>query len=196
MHNTRLHLDWYIRRSATNKRIKDFFVGKILAHCPECGMTAQELYFLNYEDLCELAIACVNTSLTITSVAGQDYDDTSDAKVAVSQCRNNNKKSGNWTNSIKISGTKNKIGPLRIVAYNQILDDFYFFYIPYYEFHHHNQVEIVIERVSSKFFPPSFSGIPDISTKWWRWKEDTFEKMCLKDPQKDTEIFDSLCHAV
>jgi len=192
MHNKRLKLDWYLRRSATHQRIKEFFVGKILEHCPDCGITEQGLYFLNYEDLCELAIACVNQSLTITLGQGQDYDDTSDAKVAVSQSRNNNVKSGCWSNSIIVRGTKVKKGPLRVVAYNQILDDFHFFYIPFNEFKQLDRIEIVIERISGKFYDPGFTGIPDLSTKWWRWRKDTFEEICLRDPLDDTAVFDSL----
>ncbi len=194
MHVTRLKLEWYKRRAATKKRIKQFFVGKIIEHCPDIGMPEEDLYMLNYEDLCELAIACANQAITIILGTGQDYDDTSDAKVVVSQDRHNNAKTGSWHLSWRIKGCQHKLGPLRVVAYNHIEDEFYFFYIPHNTFRNRDVVEITIQRENGTYFPPKFTGNPEASKhlKYWSCREPTFEEMAQRDPVRDTAVWDNL----
>ena len=194
MHTERLHLIHYSRRAATNKRIKTFFVEKIIEHCPTINMTEAQLYMLNYEDLCELAIASVNQSIRIVLGTGRDYDDNSDAKVTVSQSRMNDVKKGNWHLSFRIKGCDKKIGPLRVVAYNQITDEFYFFYIPRDSFRGRKIVEITIQRKQGVLYDPKFSGSIDNSKhlKWWSTKKNSFELMALRNPRMDTEVQDRL----
>lgn len=191
-HTQRLRLDWYQRRAEVNHKFKEFFINKIYQHCPDIGMCPAKLYALGYEDLCELAIASVNKNLTIIHGTGQDFNDTSDAKTAVSQSRNNNKKIGSWYHSIAISGVKKKVGPLRVVAYNHILDDFHFFYIPRDKFRGKTKVEITIERVVGRFHAPTFTGTwqQGYHIKWRDCEKTTFEEICLRDPTEDTAVWD------
>jgi len=194
MHSERLRLDWYKRRSANNGQLKMFLVDKILTYYPDIDMDMYDLYMLNYEDLCELAIACVNTGLTITGGTGQDFDDTSDAKVVISQERQNNKKRGTWTVSFRIKGVNNKIGPLRVVAWNQLEKKFYFFYIPRDSFRNRSIVEIIIQQKNGVWHDPKFSGTPDNSRhlKWWRYSKTEFEEMALSDPFTDTKLWNTI----
>lgn len=177
----RLKLDWYTTRLDQNKRIKSFLIDEIKKSGVDLGIDYNDLVNLNYEDLFELAIACVNKSITITLGASKDYNDNSDAKFAVSQFRNNDKARGAWMNSIAIKGTYEKTGPLRVCAYNKLADKFHFFFIPHSAFQHISKngvIEIILERVSGCYDEPEFTGIPSRHMKWWEYEVDTFEEMC------------------
>lgn len=199
MTSERLKLDWYNKRLTQNKRIKDFLISKIKESGTDLGIPLKDLLVLNYEDLFELAVACVNKSISITLGANKDYDDMSDAKFAISQFRNNNKTKGCWTNSIAIKGSYWKEGPLRVCAYNTLADKFHFFFIPHQEFQHISKngvIEIIIEQVSGYYHEPDFDGIPSLHRKWWNREVDTFEEMCTRKSEdvvyKDETAFESL----
>jgi hypothetical protein len=185
MTTERLKLDWYLKRLTQNKRIKEFLISKIVESNTDLGMPIEELAVLNYEDLFELAVACVNKSISITLGANKDYSDKSDAKFAISQFRNNNKIKGCWTNSISIKGSYCKEGPLRVCAYNTLADKFHFFFIPHSEFQHISKngvIEIIIEQVNGCFYEPDFNGQPSYHRKWWQYEVETFEEMCNLKP--------------
>jgi hypothetical protein len=195
----RLKTEWYLKRLTQNKRIKEFLISKIKESNTNLGLPLDELVVLNYEDLFELAVACVNKSICITLGAKKDYDDFSDAKFAISQFRNNNKSRGTWTNSISIKGSYEKEGSLRICAYNQLADTFHFFFIPHIEFQHISKtgvIEIIIEQVNGYHHEPDFAGVPKYHRKWWEWEADTFEEMCNATletfKKKDRTVFGSL----
>ena len=185
MTSERLKLDWYNKRLTQNKRIKEFLISKIKDSKVDLGVSLNELTVLNYEDLFELAVACINKSISITLGANKDYSDNTDAKFAISQFRNNDKRRGCWTNSISIKGSYYKEGPLRVCAYNQLADEFHFFFIPHSEFQHISKngvIEIIIENVSGQFHEPAFTGVPKLHRKWWQYEVDTFEEMCNLKP--------------
>lgn len=191
----RLKLEWYQHRHSQNKRIKEFLIDRIKSSNTDLGIPLNELPILNYEDLFELAVACVNKSISITLGSNKDYNDSSDAKFAISQFRNNNINKGIWTNSIAIKGSYEKEGPLRICAYNQLADKFHFFFIPHSAFQHISKngvIEIIIEQESGCFHEPAFCGVPKKHRKWWKYEEATFEDMCNKVAAEEDVIFDSL----
>lgn len=203
MTSERLKLDWYNKRLTQNKRIKDFLISKIKESGTDLGIPLKDLSVLNYEDLFELAVACVNESISITLGANKDYDDKTDAKFAISQFRNNDKRRGSWTNSISIKGSYWKEGPLRVCAYNSLADRFHFFFIPHEEFQHISKngvIEIIIEQVSGYYHEPDFNGIPSTHRKWWNFEVDTFEEMCNAKPSevkfKTSLEFDNLFEEV
>jgi hypothetical protein len=181
--NQRLKLNWYDKRLNQNKKIKNFLTDKVLEHEPDIGYSKNKLMYLNYEDLLELAIACVNKKLSITLGEGKDYCDLSDSKAVISQFRNNNKAKAQWTNSMAVTGVSCKEGGLRVLGYNVLADNFHFFYIPFNAFQHISSViEIIIERGTYWGGEPEFTGTPDRSRSWWNYEVDTFEDMCLASP--------------
>ena len=200
MNKERLKLEWYEKRLTQNIRIKKFLISKIEESNTDLGIPLKDLTALNYEDLFELAVACVNKSISITLGANKDYNDKSDAKFAISQFRNNNINRGTWTNSIAIKGSYWKEGPLRVCAYNQIADTFHFFFIPHSEFQHISKngvIEIIIEQVNGYYHEPDFTGVPSLHRKWWQYEVDTFEEMCNLKPgdvrkRKSITVFDNL----
>lgn len=183
--NQRLKLDWYDKRLKQNRKIKKFLVDKILEHEPDIGYSKGNLMYLNYEDLLELSIACVNKKLSITLGEGKDYCDLSDSKAVISQFRNNNKAKAQWMHSMKVTGVTFKEGGLRVLGYNALADNFHFFYIPFNAFQHIGTViEIIIERGTYWGGEPAFNGTPDRSRTWWDFEVDTFEDMCLAGSNK------------
>lgn len=128
----------------------------------------------------ELAMATVG-GYNIVSEDGKDFADGSDAKSVVSTARNNHIEKGHWMNTFAVRGVKSKTGALRIIAYNKIQDCFHYFYVPNHAFEHINGVlEICIERRTSCFDDPKFTGIPDTDRKWWNYECNSFQEMCKK----------------
>ena len=176
----RLRLPWYGKRSDINRKFQKFFIDKIMEHNSSIELDIDSLWGLPYEDLGELAMAVVNQHLEIVLGQGQDYTDGSDAKCSVSSHRNNDRARGSWTNSYRITGIKDKTGDLRCVCYNDILDEFEFFFIPRsaYKDCCKNVVEIVIERVTQREGSYEFTGRRTTKTsKWYKYKKHSFEEL-------------------
>jgi hypothetical protein len=183
----RYHSKWYDKRIKQNAKIKRFLLDIIEKHKEDnFHWSESELMYLNYEDLAELAVACVNKNLTVTVKKGEDHSDGSDTKVVISQHRNNTKlnaKTGksNWMNSFKITGTNGKIGAIRAFCYNSITEDFEFYYIPRGSFQNNtssNGVEIVLESYSlPPGILPTFTGKHVSECKWNIFQVDSFEEM-------------------
>jgi hypothetical protein len=134
------------------------------------------------ERLVELAISKVG-GIEMDSTHGQDHADGTDTKTVVSSIRNNNKRKGVWTHSFNVRKIASKTGPLRVVAYNKLLDSFHYFFIPHNAFQHcSNVVEIIAEQTSGKYFQPQFDGTPMRHRKWWQYEVATFEEMCNIKP--------------
>lgn len=132
----------------------------------------------------EMAIA--NTGgHNVVSIHGQDLGDGSEVKSVVSVARNNNISRGAWMNTFPVKRISTKTGPLRIMAYNKILDDFHYFFIPHNAYKHLNGVlEICIEQYTVRDGEPTFTGIPTPNRKWWDYECKTFEEMCNKKSKK------------
>lgn len=129
--------------------------------------------------LVEMAIANVGGH-KIVSINGQDFCDGSDSKSVVSTARNNDIKRGRWTNSFSVKKIRNKTGPLRIVAYNKMLDNFQYFFVPFDAYKHLTaQLDIIIESYVTDN-TPTFTGNINVYSKWWDYECNSFEEMCLR----------------
>lgn len=148
---------------------------------------AVEMGLVQRERLVELAISAVN-GVAVDSTHGQDHADGTDTKTVVSAIRNNNIAKGHWTHSFNVRKIASKNGPLRVVAYNKLLDKFHYFFIPHEAFQHcSSSVEIIVEYFSGRYNEPNFTGMPNITRKWWQYEVPTFEMMCTTTP-KDVQI--------
>jgi len=178
----------YDKRINQNNRMQQFLIDLIEKHKEKnFPWTQDQLIKLKNEDLAEIAVVAVNKSLQMMLGKGQDCNDGSDVKCIVSQHRNNIKKHkhtglAHWTNSFTIQGVNQKIGALRVVAYNIIADDFEFFYIPRRAFNA-KRIEIIIERFKLKQGQkPNFTGklADGKKCKWYVHRCKTFEEMATK----------------
>jgi hypothetical protein len=151
---------------------------------------AVEMGLIQRERLAEIAIEAVS-GVPIDSRQGMDHADGSDTKTVVSSYRNNSKARGAWTNSLMIRNVKTKVGPLRIIAYNKLLDEFHYFFVPYEAYRNCSSVvEIIIESVNNTFSEPDFSGKPQTWRKWWNYKCESFEEMCMTKATLVDKLFD------
>ena len=119
-------------------------------------------------------------SFEMVSISGMDFSDESDAKSCVSSIRNNDKKRGTWTHSFEIRNITTKVGALRIIAYNKILDKFHYFYVPHNAYSHlKHSLSIIVEQYNRKAEEPRWTGIPKKTRAFWKYECATFEEMCL-----------------
>ena len=163
---------------------------------PYLGLSRTEIKHLNNfvskgiiqrDRVVEMAIANVGGH-DVVSIHGQDFCDGSDAKSVVSVARNNDISRGTWMNTFPVRRISSKTGSLRIVAYNKILDDFHYFFIPHDAYKHLTDVlEICIEQYTVRDGEPTFTGIPDLNRKWWDYECKTFEEMCNKKSKKKSK---------
>ena len=144
---------------------------------------AAEMGLTQRDRLVELAISKTG-KIPMDSTVGQDLADTTDVKTVVSNIRNNDTYRGCWTHSFPVRKIANKNGPLRVVAYNTILDKFHYFFIPKEAYSHcSSNVEIVVERFSGICDGvPTFTGNPKKHRKWWQYEVPSFEEMCHTKP--------------
>jgi hypothetical protein len=169
-HN-RLNLDFYQNRVDTNIAIKKFLINKIFEHDPDFKMDKESMMAaLVYEDLLEIAIAVVNKDLRIVLGRGRDYCDNSDAKFTCVRTSGYGK-----SYSAMVSGTRNKIGDLRVQCYERKLDQFYYFVIPY-------KMYKDVPKTSNIEIRFNLDGTPkrenNCRINWWDWEEASFEDMC------------------
>lgn len=184
----RLNIEWYLRRIKNTSAIRKHLIKLINKHKRKSfELTDSQLRELRVEDLAELTIAVANKNLAITLGSGSDLNDYSEVKLVTSQARNNikfNKRTGksDWLNSYTVQGTKNKKGALRVIAYNTILKEFEYFFIPADDYDNNkSKLEIVIERYSTvPGSEPPFKGYNDDTySKWYLYKCKSFEEMAL-----------------
>jgi len=118
------------------------------------------------------------------SIAGMDFSDASDSKTVVSQMRNNDKKRGRWIHSFEVQNIHTKVGALRVVGYNKVLDKFHYFYIPRHAYEHLTfSISIVLEQYTNKHDnkEPAWTGIPQKkSRKFWAYECESFLEMATK----------------
>lgn len=124
-----------------------------------------------------LAIASDGAYVRVAEVGYDFYPCCSDAKKAVSCFRNNSIKKDQWTNSIAISGLKNKTGLIRAVCYSKYSDKFYCLAIPNNAYKGKDRVEIALDR-SIGFKEPT--GIP--KGKWTRYIVEDFKRLATITP--------------
>jgi hypothetical protein len=143
---------------------------------------AVEMGLIQRDRLVELAISKIG-KISMDSTTGQDLADTTDVKSVVSGIRNNDTSRGCWTHSFAVHKIANKNGPLRVVAYNKILDKFHYFFIPKEAYSHCKVVEIIVETFRGIYnYEPTFTGNPKKHLKWWQYEVHSFEEMCSIQP--------------
>lgn len=124
-----------------------------------------------------LAITSQGAYVRVAEVGHDFYPCLSDAKKAVSCFRNNNILKDEWTNSIAISGLKNKTGLIRALCYSKYSDEFYCLAIPNIMYKGRDRVEISLDR-SIGFKEPT--GIP--KGKWTSFIVEDFKKLATITP--------------
>lgn len=102
----------------------------------------------------------------------RDFSDGSDAKKAVTQHRQNDKKRNQWTNSARISKVINKQGLLRCLVYSRFSQQIYFFAIPQVAYQGRNSIDIIFDQ-SVGYKEPK--GIP--VGKWTRCQVKDFKTL-------------------
>ena len=155
----RLNLSWYQKRISQNTAIKNFLVAKIQEHQSDIGYSKEELLYLNYEDLLEIAIACVNKKISVVLGAGKDFCNEMDAKFSIARI---NSRGQRYSAGFKCKLKKG----LYSVVYENNHDKFYFFVLPA---GYMQEIDI----------PFTLDGRPKRTNKWWAYEVDTFEEMCL-----------------
>ena len=143
---------------------------------------AVKMGLVQRDRLVELAISKIG-KIEMDSTAGQDHADGSDTKSVVSSIRCNHRHRGSWTHSFAVRKIANKNGPLRVVAYNKLLDKFHYFFIPREAYSHCKYtVEIIVEQVNGMYDMPAFTGDPAKHRQWWQYEVRSFEEMCSIQP--------------
>ena len=160
--------DWYNKRIKQNKTIKTFLIDKILFHKEkELDWTKEELLYLNYEDLFEIAVAAVNKNISITLGKGQDWNSGSDGKVSIVRLNNYGR---SYSASVKVKNKKH----IRALIYEGKQDKFYFFNFP-----------ATLKEHSIPFDLHTGHPKKNLSGKkpnemWNKWQCNSFEEMALK----------------
>jgi hypothetical protein len=163
----RYHTTWYEKRIKQNQNIKNFLINKILEHKEsELMWTRDQLGYLNYEDLFEIAVAAVNKTVSITLGEGSDVSNGKDCKVSV--VRSNSRGAAY---SALITGCKNKKHVLAFV-YEGIQEKFYFFSFPVTLAEH--TIPFDKENGDPKKYAHGWRPTP-----MWKWECKTFEQMAL-----------------
>ena len=121
----RYNVEHYDRRINQNRAIISFLVDKIMTHAREASpWTRDELAWLKYEDLFEIAIAATNKRIKITCAHGEDWSAGADGKVSVVRHHSSGK---SYTAGIPGCGNKKYVLAL---VYERIQDRFYYFAFP------------------------------------------------------------------
>ena len=159
--NSRYKKSWFDKRIVQNKIIVDHLIAIIEKH-KENGFpwSADELRYLKYEDLFEIAVATVKKTVTIVLGEGQDWNDGRDGKVAVARMNNYGKK---YSAGITNCDTKEHITAL-VYEYKQ--SKFYYFDFP--------------ATLKEHTIPFELDGTPNRSNYMWQYECKTFEEMALK----------------
>lgn len=171
----RYKTEWYRKRINQNAKIEQHLTDIIQTHAePNFPFDIDELGYLNYEDLLEIAVATVNKDVEITLGEGSDLSNGADCKFSIVRKHNYGR---NYTAGIKC---KNKEFVYACV-YENIQDKFYYFAFPTH-----------IDEHSIPFDPDS--GQPKRLTRMgenpmWTWECSTFEEMALtKTKQKRKKV--------
>lgn len=113
-----------------------------------------------------------------------DFSDYSDSKKSTSILRRNNTKTDHYMNSCRISGIKNKIGLLRILAYSKQQDKFYHYAIPHNAYKNINTVDIIMDSFTGK--DNMVKGIP--KGKWTKYEVPNLYILATITHEQQTKI--------
>lgn len=178
----RYHTQHYSKRIRNNRRIKLHLIDVIREHAHDLELDMDELQWLNYEDLLELAVPAMNKSLKITLGQGQDWDNGKDAKVSIVRTHNSG---ANY--SAGITGCSDK-QHIQAVVYEPKQDQFYYFDFPVQK----NPKGLPMTEHSIPF---ELDGTPKRITrlgpnKMWQYECPSFLDMSLKtNCEAEREIF-------
>ena len=133
---------------------------------------AFEYGILPQDRLLEVAIS-VKKNLARYNTEGQDFIDGSDAKTSSVRWSSNRK-----TYSAPITNVHKKIGLLRCVIYERMLDKFYYFLIPHDAYKHITSTS----NIDIPFDTTTYLPRRDVKYKiinWWNFEVKSFEDILL-----------------
>ncbi len=121
----------------------------------------------------------VQAGLTRDSKNGVDLSDGSEVKGATSSFRENNIERGSYMHTYEIRNVHTKTGPLRVIGYNILSEQFEYYFIPNKEITHLKKVlTLPIETATGWPFDPPFTGIRSGKSKWHQFQINSFEDLC------------------
>lgn len=121
----RYNSKWYLKRCGQNEIIKKHLIFLINKHKESSlPFTNNQLFYLNYEDLLEIAIAAANKKISISLNEGFDFSNKKDGKFSIVRSHSYGK-----MYSASISGCNRKEYILACV-YEGIQKKFYYFSFP------------------------------------------------------------------
>lgn len=123
---------------------------------------------LKISTLFEHAVSTVS-GLTVVDLDQADWSDGSEGKLSSVRVRSYGK-----IYSAPISNIKNKQGLIRSQVYERKTKTFYYFTIPYSAYKN-------LKSKTSIEIPFNHDGTPQLRSKWWKYKQPTFEQMCTAD---------------
>lgn len=142
---------------------------------PEAGDTDRAFAIKMFEQreiqidaMNENIIIALNPGLTSNSVDCMDFSDGSDAKKSVARIHSSGSDYG-----CNISNVSTKVGPLRAILYNWMLDKFYFFLIPFKDYHHIKKTS----NIEIPFFVET--GEPKRSNHWWKHEVKSLKELAI-----------------
>jgi hypothetical protein len=157
---------WYNKRIRNNSVIKQFLINVIETHKEkDFPFVTDDLYYLNYEDLFEIAVATVNKTIGITLGAGSDWSDNKDGKFSIVRTNSYGRSYSGLVNC------RNKTY-IRFMCYEEINNAFYFFNFPLKKFK-----GATLKEFSVPF--DTVTGLPKEGHWSWSWKANSFEEMAL-----------------
>lgn len=168
----RYHTQHYSKRIRNNRRIKEHLIKIIRQHGGDLAVDHEELQWLNYEDLLELAVPALNKALMITLGQGQDWSNGKDAKVSIVRSHN-----GGLNYTAGITGCSDKTH-IQALVYEPKQDKFYYFDFPV-------QVNKKGQPMTEHSIPFELDGTPKRQTrlganKMWEFECESFAAMAMK----------------
>lgn len=156
----RYKYDWYNKRIIQNAKIKEFLIACVNKHKElNFPWSKRELACLNYEDLFEIAVACVNKKISVLAEAGRDWTYGADGKVSIVRKHGRN----NSSYGAGITNCKNKKYILAMV-YEPHHQLFYFFAFP--------------TKMDEHAIPfDTVTKLPKRDNWMWEYECDSFEVM-------------------
>jgi len=151
---------WYSKRVKNNRIIVNFLIEKIFEHREkDFPWTREDLRYLKYEDLLEIAVAAANKKTHILLGANRDFSNNADSKFSI--VRINGKENKSY--SALITGCEKKEHILACV-FEEHLEKFYFFSFP-----------ARLKQHTIPFDPNTYE--PKTDNYMWEYERTTFESM-------------------
>lgn len=178
----RYHSEHYRKRISNNRRIKQHLLKIISEHALDLELDQDQLHWLNYEDLLELAVPAMNKALMITLGVGQDWSNGKDAKVSIVRTHSAGK-----GYSAGITGCRDK-KHIQAIVYEPKLDKIYYFDFPV-------QLNPLGLPMKEHSIPFNLDGTPKRMTrnganKMWTYECASFGEMAMKSCTVDQQALE------